>query len=235
MRLKYLDHRDQDIPRRILAAAEVVFADKGIEKATLKEITERAEVNVAAVSYYFGSKSVLALAVFDELSTRLNEQRILDLKGCISSAKEKGKTPDLDSIIEVFIRPYVDMGKSGRLFARLVMQHRLAPTALTKEIATRHFDPMAKSFIAAISEACPHLDPGQAVWRYMFMIGAVVYVVADAGLTDRASRISGGKVDVKSPELLHGAMVDFLVGGLAARSAEKSKADVPSKKRSTRP
>lgn len=234
MRLKHLDHRDQEIPRRILAAAENVFADRGIEKATLKEITERADVNVAAVSYYFGSKSVLALAVFDELSIRMNEQRLSDLKACITAAKDGGKTPDLESIIEVFIRPYVNMGKSGRLFARLVLQHRLAPTELTREIATRHFDPMAKSFISAISEACPHLDPSEALWRYMFMIGAVVYSVADGGISDRASRISGGKIDVKNPEDLRGAMVDFLSGGLAARSTGLSKPNPTAKKSSSR-
>jgi AcrR family transcriptional regulator len=110
--LKQLDARDKQITDRLLQAAELVFADKGLEKATLREITKLAEVNLAAVSYYFGSKSDLALAVFDQLSTRLNERRLADLESNLSEAKQAGRPPDLRSILTIFIRPYVETGKS---------------------------------------------------------------------------------------------------------------------------
>ena len=74
MRAKYGNsNRDREIRDRIIAAAEFVFAEIGLEKATLRDITARAKVNVAAVSYYFGSKSDLVHSVFDQLSTRLND------------------------------------------------------------------------------------------------------------------------------------------------------------------
>ena len=67
---KVNSQRDKEIKDRIIAAAEYVFAEMGLEKATLRDITGSAKVNVAAVSYYFGSKSDLVHSVFDQLSTR---------------------------------------------------------------------------------------------------------------------------------------------------------------------
>lgn len=212
--LKQLDPRDKQITDRLLQAAELVFADKGLEKATLREITKLAEVNLAAVSYYFGSKSDLALAVFDQLSTRLNERRLADLESNLSEAKQAGRPPDLRSILTIFIRPYVETGKSGRLFARLVMQHRVAPSDLTKAIVQRHFDPMAKRFIQGIAEAAPHLDASELFWRYVFMIGCVVYSAADLGVLDRTAQLSEGKVDISDDREFREAMINFLFGGM---------------------
>lgn len=206
--------RDQDIKDRIIAAAEHVFAETGTEKATLRDITARAKVNVAAVSYYFGSKSDLVHSVFDRLSTRLNEQRIRDLDDCLAAAKQAGRPPDLRSILEIFIRPYLE-GKSGRLFARMILQHRLAPSEITQTIVSAHFDPMARRFIGAIAGACPHLDAKVFFWRYVFMIGSVVYAVADTGILERTARLSGGRVRARSAADLSGAMLDFFVAGMA--------------------
>jgi AcrR family transcriptional regulator len=218
--LKQLDPRDKQITDRLLQAAELVFADKGLEKATLREITRLAEVNLAAVSYYFGSKSDLALAVFDQLSTRLNERRLAELEANLSEARQAGRPPDLRSILSIFIGPYVETGKSGRLFARLVMQHRVAPSDLTKAIVQRHFDPMAKRFIQGIAQAAPHLDSSELFWRYVFMIGSVVYSVADLGVLDRTTQLSEGKVDTRDERQFREAMINFLVGGMMWGSHE---------------
>jgi AcrR family transcriptional regulator len=46
-------------PRKLLAAASEVFAQKGYREATVAEICERAGANVAAVNYHFGDKETL--------------------------------------------------------------------------------------------------------------------------------------------------------------------------------
>jgi AcrR family transcriptional regulator len=45
--------------KSLLAAASVVFAEKGYRDATIAEICERARANVAAVNYHFGDKETL--------------------------------------------------------------------------------------------------------------------------------------------------------------------------------
>ena len=44
---------------KILDAADVLFANKGFNGTSLREITSQANVNLAAVNYHFGSKKEL--------------------------------------------------------------------------------------------------------------------------------------------------------------------------------
>lgn len=51
---------------RIFNAAGVVFAEKGYEAATVREICQKAGVNLAAINYYFGGKERLYIAAVEE-------------------------------------------------------------------------------------------------------------------------------------------------------------------------
>jgi len=51
----------------LLAAAIEVFADKGFDAATVRDICGRARANVAAVNYHFGGKDALYVAVLREV------------------------------------------------------------------------------------------------------------------------------------------------------------------------
>lgn len=62
---------DQGTRQQLLEAAGQVFAEKGFERATGKEICERAGTNTAAVNYYFGGMEGLYAAVLQEACSRL--------------------------------------------------------------------------------------------------------------------------------------------------------------------
>jgi AcrR family transcriptional regulator len=51
----------------LLSAAIEVFADKGFDAATVRDICGRANANVAAINYHFGSKDALYVAVLEEV------------------------------------------------------------------------------------------------------------------------------------------------------------------------
>ena len=56
---------------RILAAAEEVFAAKGFEGASTREIAAAAEVNISSLHYHWESKETLYFAVFEDIYDRI--------------------------------------------------------------------------------------------------------------------------------------------------------------------
>ena len=60
---------------RILNAAEGLFAQQGFAGTSLREVTSRADVNIAAVNYHFGSKEKLITQAIRHLD-RADKRRI---------------------------------------------------------------------------------------------------------------------------------------------------------------
>jgi len=68
---------------RLLAAAEVLFAQHGIDHVRLTEVNERAGVrNDSAVSYYFGSREGLVAAILDH-----HHQEIAEVLQALDAAR----------------------------------------------------------------------------------------------------------------------------------------------------
>lgn len=61
---------------RILEAAERMFADKGLDGSSVRDITTAANVNLASVNYHFGSKTGLIEAVFSRHLGPMNAARL---------------------------------------------------------------------------------------------------------------------------------------------------------------
>src|SRR3954471_7344996 len=65
--------------RRILDAAEELFMQHGFEGASMRQLTGKAGVNLAAVNYHFGSKDALIEAVFQRRLDPMNAARLAEL------------------------------------------------------------------------------------------------------------------------------------------------------------
>ncbi len=68
----------KDKKQIILEEAEKLFASSGFSGTSVREIAKAADVNVAMISYYFGSKEQLLMAIFqfrsDYLQTKVDGQ-----------------------------------------------------------------------------------------------------------------------------------------------------------------
>ena len=66
---------------RIIAAAGAVFGEKGFRATTIRQITARADVNLAAVNYHFKNKNELYVQVLREAKKHVALLVISDFKG----------------------------------------------------------------------------------------------------------------------------------------------------------
>ncbi|MES2183067.1 MAG: TetR family transcriptional regulator [Pseudomonadota bacterium] len=207
-----------DARERILAAAETLFARKGMEKSAMRELTALAGVNVAAVNYYFRSKEGLAEQLFDSVSQRVNRARLAELDAHLADAAARHMPPTLEAILSSFIRPYVETeaGPTGPLLAQLILQHRLAPSDMTVRVVARHFDPTAVRYVEALAAAVPGLSTAEWFWRYTFMVSTVILTVTDHSTHNRLARMSKGAADTTHHDELRRYLMAFLVGGLTA-------------------
>jgi AcrR family transcriptional regulator len=201
---------------RILLAAERLFAEKGVDNATLKMVTQEAGVNLAAVNYHFGSKEELAFAVFDDLADRISRRRLALLAERKLAAG--GKPLGVEEIVFFFMEPYVlhEGGRDGALLINMILHQRVAPTKAVELIIKKYFDKVALRFVEAFSEAIPHLDKKALFWRYYFMVSSILFGASERGQGNRLSFISGGHADLSdSDELVH-QLTMFIAGGMAA-------------------
>src|SRR5271170_5428548 len=72
----------------LLEAAGHVFAKKGFERSTAKEICERAGTNTAAVNYHFGGIEALYAAVLDEARSRILSVRAIARQSKVKATRE---------------------------------------------------------------------------------------------------------------------------------------------------
>ena len=207
--------------QKILDSALALYAEKGIDGVPVRALTSHAGVNVAAIHYHFGSTEALAEAVFDELSARVNKRRTVALKEITAVALTGGTRPEVPAIVRVFVAPYVGDGAAteGQLLAQLILKHRLSPSPMTERVIKKHFDPMAKQFVAALHDAVPEIPLSLMYLRYMLMVSTVVLFLTDRGRPNRLHRLSGTKAGTTDTKATASALVDFVVGGIRASAS----------------
>src|SRR3954447_24393185 len=79
---------------RILDVAEELFMLHGFEGTSMRLLTSRAGVNLAAVNYHFGSKDALIEALFRRRLDPMNAARIAELARLENDAKGRPLSPE---------------------------------------------------------------------------------------------------------------------------------------------
>ncbi|ODS70111.1 MAG: hypothetical protein ABS43_24005 [Bordetella sp. SCN 67-23] len=207
---------DTSTRSRIVLAALRIFATRGFEAASLREITSAAQVNIAAIHYHFGSKDALVQEVLRVVSEPINRMR-REALARVPAQRE----PTLEEVVEALIAPPVrlsfDATGEWRLLIRLLIQARALPRASTNAAIFEQYDALASDFVDALMGAQPALGREEAYWRYAFAIGAMMYIVSDADETyHRLHRISGGLCDTDDPERIVAQLVAFIAAGMRA-------------------
>ncbi|WP_406285706.1 TetR/AcrR family transcriptional regulator [Embleya sp. NBC_00896] len=96
----------------MIEAAERLFAERGINGVSLREIGAQAgQRNTAAARYHFGSKETLVDAVFRHRMEPVNARRL----AMLDELDDAGRENDPRGLVEAFLYPLADMlGEPGK-------------------------------------------------------------------------------------------------------------------------
>ena len=199
---------------RILDVAEELFMQHGFEGTSMRLLTAKAEVNLAAVNYHFGSKHALIEAVFRRRLDPMNAGRIAELDRL--EAEAGALSPE--TIIRAFIGPSLrmmeDIKGGGRSFIRLLGRTYTEPTRPIRILIGQLYAPTMARYKSAFERALPNMPREELVWRMHFMFGTLSYTLA---ATDTVQLIAGCKPEDRyDARLLEERLTAFLAAGLTA-------------------
>lgn len=193
----------------LLDAAEELFAEHGISKASLRAITKSAGANLAAVHYHFGSKEELVRAVLERRLGPLNCERLSRL-----DQVEARDPNDTHGIVRAFVEPalqLIQQTRGGHDFARFVGRCFCEPGDRLHALLLEQFRQVIDRFVAAISQAHPELPEEEVYWRFHFMIGSMLYTAGHGYLVHL---YSDGRCDPLDVEGVTDRLVHFLTAGM---------------------
>lgn len=132
------DDEAADVRDRLLDAATQLFAERGHETVSLREIGSAAGVTPAMVSYYFGDKIGLLEAVFE----RTFENLLAEVTRVLG-------TPSDESVLSRLSRAQVSAGATAPWLPRFVFREVISPDSPMRERFVERFASRASRIITA--------------------------------------------------------------------------------------
>jgi AcrR family transcriptional regulator len=200
-----------------LDAAEELFSREGPAAVTLRSIAATADVNIAAVNYYFGSKEKLFEEMFLRRVVPLNEDRLTRLRACLDNPYRKCTLKD---IVTAYVMPALQLIDAASASAlAIVVQYSLGRVLAMPEVnemLVRYYAAVREAFVAALQQALPHLAPHEVVWRYYWMGGSVMVALAVPSGVVEASDTDAVPPGPASRRSMAANLIAFLVHGISA-------------------
>ena len=163
---------------RIVAAAEELFASRGIDDVSLVEVGKAAgQRNRSAVQYHFGDREGLLHAILDKHTPSIEAERRARL-----DAIEAADAPDLRRSVEAFVLPVaarLEDPDGGIAFIRLnaeLIGHARHPLMRLSEQRPNRAAEQLSALFSRIASPVP-----KALWqaRWLLLVGLLFHGLAD--------------------------------------------------------
>ena len=165
--------------RHLLDAAERLFAVKGFEAVSVRDITREAAVNVAAINYHFGSRELLVSLVIIRHFKPINEERLARIEAL--EKKWSAKAAPVEEIIETLARPLIGAVRKSGLPEPLACQLLGRILALRGEGFPEDLELQTQAaisrFMRLLGKALPSVSAEELVWRMHFVTGGMIQML----------------------------------------------------------
>jgi AcrR family transcriptional regulator len=148
--------------QRLLEAARTLLAERGEDALRLRDITEAAEANVAAVNYHFGSKDALCQeAVKQAISRQLDDQA--------KALGELSENASIEEFAAAWARPVVAAMTGApceeRAFLRIMARATNDPSPTLREWMDAELARVEPDFLAPLRRALPGVPDDELRFR----------------------------------------------------------------------
>ncbi len=168
----------QSTKNRLLDAAEYLFAEKGFEDVSIRELAAAAEVNVAAVNYHFQGKENLFHEVILRRFVIQRDRTLAALDGLLA---ETGGHPRVDQVIGILVRQHMEgtLADPGSASFLALMARQMQPghSHMAGTFFREMVAPIYGAFSRSIIAARPGLEPEQVSWISASIVGQIHHFI----------------------------------------------------------
>jgi len=209
----------EDARARLIDVAIKLFAEKGYEGTSVRDLATAAGVNVAAVSYHFGSKDELyhealraCLAPCGEMRERMQKHLDAALKNRSRKAAEEALRGCIQDFLEMLVSP-------AARHSHLVMREQSEGKQRFEPVIREFFQPVG----SILREVILMLAPGLPEMRVFMVISGIIGQCLHIYKARVSYRVLAG-VDSHSPEYIEMASKHIAhLTALGLRGLEREK------------
>ncbi|WP_163851676.1 TetR/AcrR family transcriptional regulator [Pseudooceanicola aestuarii] len=196
---------------RLLDAAERLFAERGHESVTLKEIAAQAGANVGQIVYHFGQKEELIREVILRRAGVISDDRLQLLDSYERLVGTGGVA--LEPVVRAFLDPYFarlkDDDPGWRCYALFIGRNVWDGTLAS--VIAEGFNPTAMRFIGAIRNAVPALSEADGARAFQFLLAGLYGSTANDA---RINALLGDDSPADDYDSYQQILIPFVVGGI---------------------
>ncbi len=168
-----------DTSERLLQAAEALYAERGYDKTSVRDIAREAGANLAAVGYHFGSKENLFRVLIQRRAEAINRRRLGDLRRLVARAAPQ--PPPLAEVLEVLVRTIFEQctgdALRGYIFRRMLVRTACDADSVLRPLLMKEMAPVLQEFEQVLRAILPSADTETVRVGLFFYLGAFIHMM----------------------------------------------------------
>jgi len=184
------------VQERLLDAAEAIFAERGFDGTSIRELAAAARCNIAAVNYHFGGKENLYLELWRRYLISMRETRLAAIQMAMERAPAEGALENLlRAFANAFVEPLIDHSRAQRfmkLMAREMLDQHLPADMFVAEVIVPTLNAMRQAFAGI----CPDLHPSRVRLVVYSIVAQLMHAAHMKGMFDHTNSPEFPKFDL---------------------------------------
>lgn len=195
----------QDTKEKILLAACRLFAQRGFDGVTHRELASEAGVNSALINYYFRSKELLFEQVL-EYCFQLTSEKYVIPKNSIDPLE------GIKKMLRARLLPVFDEGPPG-WFPRLIYHEMNSINSNKEEMRRKYLLPLRKRLTGFVARYLGQDEESLVVQTTVFNISSQ-WIMMNVARSRGRGFFAEGKVVPENVDAVINGVIEFISGGL---------------------